>query len=131
MSLGRQRASGSNHSHPPLFLSLPGVVLYPLAEPMAVSGGADGGEGLPWVPQSLPPMLQPLLEAVDSEDVDDAHKVAMLRSVNDVQRVFEVGQQPAVLGLEVLQFHRIHDRSHRLLSTGSPGRGTAQATSYP
>lgn len=49
----------------------------------------------------LPQVLQPLPEGVDGEDVDNADEVALLRSVDDVQRILEVGQQASVLGPEV------------------------------
>lgn len=49
----------------------------------------------------LPQMFQALPKGVDGEDVDDAHEVALLRSIDDMQRVFEVGQETPVLGPEV------------------------------
>lgn len=51
--------------------------------------------------QRLPQMLQSLPEGVDGENVNDAHEVALLRPIDDVQRVLQVGQQSSVLGSEV------------------------------
>lgn len=48
-------------------------------------------------------MLQPLLETVHCENVNNADEVALLGTINDVQRILQVGQQTSVLGPEVLE----------------------------
>lgn len=53
------------------------------------------------MPDGLPQMLEPLPEGVNGENVDDADEVALLRSIDDVQRVLQVRQQTPVLGSKV------------------------------
>lgn len=78
-----------------------GVVLYPLAQAPAVRPRADCGEGATRMSQCFPQMLQPLLKAVDSENVNYTDEVAPIRPVDDVQRILQVGKQTSILGLEV------------------------------
>lgn len=40
----------------------------------------------------LPQMLQLLPESVNGENVNNADEIALLRSIDDVQRVLQVGQ---------------------------------------
>lgn len=79
------------------------VVLNPLAESVGIFGGPDGGKGPAWVADTFPRMLQSLLPAVHSEDVYNAHKVAVVWPVHHVDCVLAVGQQPAVVLKEFLQ----------------------------
>lgn len=80
-----------------------GVILYPVAQPQAVGLWTDGREGAARVSQALPPMLQAFPETVHRENVNNADKVALLRTVDDMQRILQVGQQTSVLGPEVLE----------------------------
>lgn len=86
----------------PSGLILFGMVLNPLAQPVTVSWRTDSGECLPWVSQSLPQVLEPLFETINSEDVNNSDEVTLLWSINDMKRVLEVGKQSPVLGLELL-----------------------------
>lgn len=58
------------------------------------------------MPQALPQMLKPLLEAINSEDVNDADEIALFWPIYYVNRVFEVRQQPPILRLKLQQFSR-------------------------
>jgi len=62
----------------PSGLILFGMVLNPLAQPVTVSWRTDCGECLLWVSQSFPPMLKPLFETINSEDVNNSNEVTML-----------------------------------------------------
>lgn len=46
-------------------------------------------------------MLQALPERVNGENINDANEVALLRSIDDMQRVLQVRQQTSVLGPKV------------------------------
>lgn len=46
-------------------------------------------------------MLQALPERVNSENINDAHEVALLRSIDDMQGILQVRQQTSVLGPKV------------------------------
>lgn len=80
-----------------------GVILHPVTQPDAVGLWTDGGEGATRVSQAFPPMLQSLLETVHRENVNDADEVALLGTINDMQRILQVGQQTSVLDPEVLE----------------------------
>lgn len=91
----------------PLHHRLLGMVLYPLAQSQTVSRRADSGETLPRMPQPLPQVFKPLLEAINSKDVNDANEIALLWPVYYVNRVFVVRQQTPVLGLKLQHFSRV------------------------
>lgn len=46
-------------------------------------------------------MLQALPERVNCENINDAHEVALLRSIDYMQRILQVRQQTSVLGPKV------------------------------
>lgn len=64
-----------------------GMILYPVTEPDTVRLWTDGGEGPAWVSQPLPPMLKPLPEAVNCENVNDSDEVALLRPIDDIKGI--------------------------------------------
>lgn len=82
------------------------MVLYPVAQSETVSRRADGGETLSRMSQPLPQVFKPLLEAINSKDVNDANEISLLWSVYYVNRIFEVRQQSPVLCLKLHQFSR-------------------------
>lgn len=61
-----------------------GVVLYPVTQPETVGLWTDGREGAARVSQALPPVLQPLLETVHCENVNNTDEVALLGTINDM-----------------------------------------------
>lgn len=83
----RQTTQRSGFCLEPVIQGLLSVVLHPLTQPNAVHLWTDGGEGPPWVSQSLPQMLQSLLKAINSENVNDANEIALLRPINGVERI--------------------------------------------
>lgn len=87
------------------------MVLYPLAQSQTVGWRADSRETLSRISQPLPQVLKPLLEAINSEDVNDANEIALLWPIDYVNRVFEVRQQTPVLGLKLHQFCRFWPNS--------------------
>lgn len=107
----------SSYYYLPTNHHLLGMVLCPLAQSQTVSRRTDGGETLPRISQPLPQVLKPLLEAINSEDVDNADEIALLWPVYYVNRVFKVWKQPPVLSLKLQQFRRFRSdlRDHVFL----------------
>lgn len=63
------------------------MVVHPLTQSGAVGLWTDRGEGPTRMPKSLPQMLQPLLKTIHGKNVNDSNEVALLRAINDMQRV--------------------------------------------
>lgn len=75
-----------------------------LAEPVWVFGRTDGGKRSAWEADVFPHVLQFFLPTVNSKNIDNTDKVSTVRSVYHVNAVSAVGQQPAMMLVEILQF---------------------------
>lgn len=80
------------------------VVVYPLTEPAWIFRRTYGGKSPAWVAEAFPKVLQSFLPTIDSKNVYNAHKVATVRPVNDMNSIFAVGEQSTMMLMEFLQF---------------------------